>query len=114
MGQMWTSAAHKFPIATFCLPISYSELMIHDALAVVMAIADVLEVPVMLYDIFSSKDSPDPARQLGDSELVYRISTHFESPISQELLDYMKDMGRITSDSTLAYKWALEQSKPHN
>jgi hypothetical protein len=88
--------------------------MIHDALAVVLAIADVLEVPVTLYDIFSSKDSPDPARQLGDSELVYRISTHFESPVSQELLEYMKNMGRTESESTLAYKWALEQSKLRN
>jgi hypothetical protein len=87
--------------------------MIHDALAVVMAIADVLEVPVMLYDIFSSKDSPDPARQLGDSELVYRISAHFESPVSQEFLDYMRNMERTTSESALAYKWALEQDKVH-
>jgi hypothetical protein len=46
-------------------------------------------------------------------ELVYMV-TSLESPVSEKLLAEMKDMGRTESESTLAYKWALEQGKLQN
>ncbi len=62
--------------------------MILDVIDAVMTIGEIVEVPVMLYAIFSSHESP-------------------------KLLAEIRDMGRIESESTLAYKWALEQSKLH-
>jgi hypothetical protein len=72
------------------LPYSYSELMILDLFDAVAAVADCLELPVTLCDA---------------------LSPCFESPVSEELLREMRHAGRCSSESTIAYQWALEQSR---
>jgi len=62
--------------------------MILDVLDAVTAVGELVDVSVTLHDMFASHESP-------------------------ELLAKMKGMGRTESESTLAYKWALEQGKVH-
>ncbi len=59
--------------------------MILDVIDAVMTVGEIMEVPAMLYNIFSSHESP-------------------------KLLAEMQDMGRTESESTAAYRWALEKS----
>lgn len=93
--------------------ISYSELMIHDVFGAIAAVGEMLELPMDLYDIIHSLKSSDSDRQRYSSASFGRVFTFGDSPASDRLLVEMKNMGRTTSESTLAYKWALKQSQIH-
>jgi len=88
--------------------------MIHDVLDAFMTVGEMLELPMDLYNIVDSLKSSDSERQSGHPAEFSRIFTFGDSAASDKLLEEMKDMGRSTSESTLAYKWALEQSKLQN
>jgi hypothetical protein len=85
--------------------------MIHDVINAVMTVGEMLELPMDLYSIVDSLKSSDSDRQPGHPAEFGRIFTFGDSAASDRLLAEMKDMGRSTSESTLAYKWALEQGK---
>jgi hypothetical protein len=62
--------------------------MILDVLDAVATVGELVDVSATLLDMFASHESP-------------------------ELLAKMKGMGRTESETTLAYKWALEQRRTH-
>jgi hypothetical protein len=88
--------------------------MIHDVIGAALAVGEMLELPMDLYDIIHSLKSSESRGQHYLSASFSRIFILGDSPASDKLLAEMKDMGRTESESTLAYKWALEQNKLQN